>query len=64
MMFGKTFVWTAFSIFVERSVTKSTISQNLTVRLTPEHFSLLDQVITYPEMQVACLPMRFRKIPQ
>ena len=64
MMFGKTFVWAAFSIFVERPVTKSKISQNLTVRLTPEHFSSPGQVMTHPEMISGCLCMRFRKIPQ
>ena len=36
--------------------------QNLCIRLASEQFSLIGQVITYPEMYSPCLSMRFRKI--
>ena len=46
-----------------KGVRKMKISQNLCVQLTPEQFSYLDQVKTYPGMWSLCLSVRFRKIP-
>ena len=43
-------------------ITKMKISQNLCVQLTPEQFSPLREVKTYPGMWSLCLSMRFRKI--
>ena len=43
-------------------ITKMKISQNLCVQLTPEQFSPLREVKTYPGMWSLCLAMRFRKI--
>ena len=40
---------------------KMKIAQNLWIRLTPEQFSHLPQVISYPGMHSLCLSMRFRK---
>ena len=44
-------------------IRKMKISQNLWIQLTPEQFSRLDQVTSYPGMQLVCLSMRFREIP-
>ena len=39
------------------------ISQNLWIQLTPDQFSDLGLVKTYPEIDPLCLSMRFRKNP-
>ena len=43
------------------SIRKMNITQNLWIRLTPDQFSGLPEVETYPEMDSLCLSMRFRK---
>ena len=40
---------------------KMKISQNQSVQLSPEQFSCLDQLKSYPGMYSLCLSMRFRK---